>query len=81
VSTQRARELWRHRESGELYIVEVEEGRIVAANGPVTEDQVRDDALAYKHAGQGRTPAYDQQTADLEDRREEFDREPLPAPE
>jgi hypothetical protein len=81
VSTQRARELWRHRETGELYIVEVEGDRVVAASGPVTEDQVREDALAYKHAAQGRTPAYDEETADIERRRDEFDREPLPAPD
>ena len=80
MSTRRARELWRHRETGELYIVEVEGERVLAANGPVTEDQAREDALAYKHAAQGRTPAYDEQTADIVHRRDEFEREDLPAP-
>ena len=80
MSANRSRELWRHRETNELYIVEVEGDRVLAANGPVTEDQVGEEALAYKQAAQGRTPAYDEQTADVERRRSEFDREPLEAP-
>ena len=61
--------------------MEIEDDRVVAASGPVTEDQVQEDALAYKQAAQGRTPAYDEQTADVDRRRVEFDREPLEAPD
>jgi hypothetical protein len=81
MSTERSRELWRHRQSGELYIVEVENDRVLAAYGPVTEDEVQEDALAYKQAAQGRTPAYDEKTADVERRRAEFDQDPLETPD
>jgi hypothetical protein len=77
VSTSRAREVWRHRETGEAYLVEVEDGRVVVANGPLGEDELREDALAYKHAAQGRSPAFTSEAADLDRRREEFDRRPL----
>ncbi|MBA2536280.1 MAG: hypothetical protein H0V20_02455 [Actinobacteria bacterium] len=80
MSNRRSLELWHHRETGELYIVEVDDDRVLAVNGPVTEDQIREDALAYKQAAQGRTPAYDEQTADVERRRAEFDRERLEPP-
>jgi hypothetical protein len=80
VSTSRTREIWRHRGTGDAYLVELEGDRVVAANGPVTEDQLRDEALAYKHAAQGRTPAYDEQATALERQRDDFDREPLREP-
>jgi hypothetical protein len=80
MSTSRSRELWRHRKSGALYIVDLEDDRVLSASGPITEDQVHEDALAYKQAAQGRTPAYDEQTVDVERRRAEFDREPLEPP-
>jgi hypothetical protein len=81
MSTSRARELWRHRESGEAYLVEVEGERVVSANGPLTEDEVSEAALEYKQAAHGRTPAYDAQTAAVAERREEFERERLDATE
>ncbi len=81
MSTSRVREIWRNRETGEAYLVEVEDGRVVAANGPLAEDEFRDDALAYKHAAQGRSPAFTPEAADVDRRRDEFDREPLPAPD
>ncbi len=81
MSTSRARELWRHRETGEAYLVEVEDGRVLAANGPLAEDELRDEALAYKHAAQARSPAFTPEAADLDRRREEFDRRPLDAGE
>ena len=80
MSMSRAREVWRHRETGEIYLVEVEGDRVVSTNGPVTEDELRQEALAYKHAAQGRTPAFSAQAADLDRRRDEFDRERIEAP-
>ena len=73
----RAREIWRHRETGDAYLVELEGGRVVSANGPVGEDELRDEALAYKHAAQGRSPAFTAEAAALDARRDDFDREPL----
>jgi len=81
MSTSRAREIWRHRETGEAYLVELEGDRVVSANGPVGEDELRDEALAYKHAAQGRSPAFTPEAAALDGRRGEFDREPLNASE
>ncbi len=80
MSTSRAREVWRHRETGEAYLVELEDGRVVSANGPVGEDELGGEALAYKHAAQGRSPAFTAEAAELDGRRDEFDREPLDAP-
>ena len=79
MSTSRARELWRHRETGETYLVEVEDGRVLAANGPLAEDELRGEALAYKHAAQARSPAFTPGATDIDRRREEFDRRPLDA--
>ncbi len=80
MSTSRAREIWRERETGAAYLVELEDGRVVSANGPLGEDELRDEALAYKHAAQGRSPGFTTEAAELERRREDFDREPLPGP-
>jgi hypothetical protein len=77
MSTSRTREVWRHRETGEVYLVELEGDRVLSSNGPLTEDQLRDDALAYKHAAQGRTPAFAPEAAEIDRRRNEFDRERL----
>ena len=79
MSTSRAREIWRHRATGDAYLAELEDGRVVAASGPLGEDELRDEALAYKHAAQGRSPAFTPEAADLDRRREEFDRRPLDA--
>jgi hypothetical protein len=81
MSTSRAREVWRHRETGEIYLVELEDDRVLSSNGPVTEDQVREEALAYKHAAQGRTPAFSSEAAELDRRRDEFHRERLQPPD
>ena len=79
MSTSRDREIWRHRETGEAYLVELEGGRVVSANGPVGEDELGEDALAYKHAAQGRSPAFTAEATELDRRRDEFEREPLEA--
>ncbi len=75
MSTSRARELWRHRETGERWLVELEDDRVVSASGPLAGDELGEDALAFKEAAHGRTPAYDSGTADLARRRAEFERE------
>ena len=80
MATSRAREIWRHRETGEAYLVEVEEERVVSASGPLTEDQLGEDALAWKQAAAGREPAFTPEAAALEERRGEFDRERVEAP-
>ncbi|MDQ3866662.1 MAG: hypothetical protein M3304_07510 [Actinomycetota bacterium] len=76
----RARELWRHRETGEAWLVETEADRVVNASGPLTPDQLADEALAYKQAAQGRSPGFTEEAADLDRRRGEFDRERLEPP-
>ncbi len=73
----RARELWRHRESGEAYLVEVEDGRVVSGDGPLGEDELTRESLAMRRASQGRSPAFTEEAADLERRRDEFDRQRL----
>lgn len=80
MSTGRAQELWRHRETGEIYLVEIEDERVVSASGPLTEDQVSEAALAYKQVAQGRTPAYSREAAEVEQRRDQFVRERLATP-
>jgi hypothetical protein len=75
VSVDRVRELWRHRETGEAWLVELEGDRVVAASGPLTADQLGEDALAYKQAAEGRAPAFTEEAARLDGRRDEFDRE------
>jgi hypothetical protein len=77
VSTSRVRELWRHRESGDAFLVEVEDGRVVAAEGPLAADELTDEALALRRAAQGRSPSFTPEAADLDGRRHEFEREPL----
>jgi hypothetical protein len=75
METSRRRELWRHRETGEAFLVELEEDRVVSGEGPLDADELDDDALAYKQAASGRSPAFTGQAAELERRRDEFDRE------
>lgn len=77
MSTRRERELWRDRETGERWLVELEDGRVLAASGPVSDDELSGDALAFKEAAHGRTPAFSEEAAELERRRDEFEREPL----
>jgi hypothetical protein len=80
MSTSRVREIWRHRKRGDAYLVELEDDRVVSAEGPLTEGELGDDALAWKQASQGRTPAFTPEAAGLERRRDEFDRERVEAP-
>ena len=80
MSTSRSQELWHHGETGEAYIVELEDDRVISANGPLTEDQLSDEARAYKQVAEARTPAYTEEAADLDRRRDEFERERLEPP-
>lgn len=75
MATGRTRELWRHRENDERFIVELEGDWVVAAHGPLAEHEVEDARLAFAHAAHGRTPAYTGEAADLDRRRDEFQRE------
>ncbi len=79
MSTGRVREIWRHRQSGDVYLVEVEDERVVSSHGPVSEDQVSEEALEYKQVGHGRTPAFTEQAAEMDGRRDEYERTPLRA--
>ncbi|HLM32894.1 MAG TPA: hypothetical protein VK285_02410 [Gaiellaceae bacterium] len=77
MATGRTRELWRHRANDERFIVELEEGRVVAAHGPLAEHEVNHARLAFAQAAHGRTPAYAGEAAALDRRRDEFERERL----
>ncbi|MBD0290387.1 MAG: hypothetical protein ICV74_03950 [Thermoleophilia bacterium] len=77
MSTSRARELWRHRASGEAYLVDLEEGRVASADGPLAPDELTPESLAMRRASQGRGQAYTMEAAELDRRRDEFDRERL----
>ena len=79
MSTSRSREIWRHRD-GDAYLVELEDDRVLAATGPVGEDELGAAATAWKDASLGRSPAFSPEAADLERRRNEFTREPLERP-
>jgi hypothetical protein len=78
MSTNRARELWRDRSTGDAFLVEVEDGRVLAADGPV--DPARFDAVgrAWLSPSEGRLPAFTGLATDLDRRRDEFERRPLP---
>jgi hypothetical protein len=78
MADERVREIWRHRESGEHYIVELELDRVVAAHGPIPEDELDPDAIAMKTAAHGRSPAFSEEAARLEECRDEF--EPVARP-
>ena len=78
--SSRGQELWHHRATGETYLVETEGERVIAASGPLDEDERSDAARAYKQAAQGRAPGYSDEAADFERRRDEFERERLKAP-
>jgi hypothetical protein len=81
MSTSRVREIWRHRERGDAYLVELEGDRVVSADGPLAEDQLGERALAWKQAAAGRGPAFTPEAAELDGRRHEFDRERVEAPD
>lgn len=80
MSTSRAREIWRHRERRDAFLVELEGDRVVSAEGPLGEDELGERALAWKQAAAGRTPAFTAAAAELESRRDEFERERVEAP-
>lgn len=77
MATDRVRELWRRREGGDAYLVEVSEERVVAAEGPLSDEELTEESLAMRRAAQGRSPAFTAEAAELERRRDEFDRERL----
>jgi hypothetical protein len=81
MSTSRVREIWRHRERGDAYLVEVEGDRVVSAEGPLSGDQLSERALAWKQAAGGRAPAFTPDAAELDGRRDEFERERVEAPD
>ena len=73
----RVRELWRHRDSGEAYLVELEDGRVLSGDGPLAVDELTREALTLRRAAQGRMPAFTLEAADLAERSDEFDRQRL----
>ena len=73
----RARELWRRREGGETYVVEIEDDRVLSVEGPLAEDELSRESLALRRAAQGRLPAFTAVAADFDRRRDEFDRQRL----
>ena len=60
----RVRELWRHRDSGETYLVELEDGRVLSGDGPLAEDELTREALTLRRAAQGRMPAFTPEAAE-----------------
>lgn len=78
MADERVREIWRHRESGERWIVELEQDRVVAAHGPLADDDDDPEAIAMKTAAHGRSPAFSEEAARLERSRDEFERESRP---
>lgn len=79
MSTNRTRELWRNRSTGEAFVVELEEDRVLAAEGPVDPNDLDVVQRIWTAPSQGRTPAFGGLATDLERRRREFERRPLPA--
>jgi hypothetical protein len=73
----RARELWRRRESGETYLVELEDDRVLSVDGPLADDELSRESLALRRASQGRSPAFTAEAADFDGRRDEFERQRL----
>ncbi|MBA2616089.1 MAG: hypothetical protein H0U90_10025 [Actinobacteria bacterium] len=71
------RELWRHRETGEAFLVELEDGRVLSGDGPLSADELTREALALRRGAQGRSPAFTEDATSLEGRRAEFQRERL----
>jgi hypothetical protein len=80
VASDRGRELWRDRRTGEAYLVETDGDRVVAATGPVSGEHLDHERVAFEQAAEGRSPGFTPQAAELERRRDEFDREPLAPP-
>ena len=74
MADERLRELWRHRESGELYLVELQDERVVSAHGPLGEDEAGAESLAWRTASHGRSAAFSPEATRLEERRDEYER-------
>jgi hypothetical protein len=77
VSTNRTRELWRDPSSGEAFLVELEDGRVLAADGPVDPGSLDEAGRAWLSPTDGRAPAFTSLATELERRRDEFERESL----
>ncbi len=77
MSTRRARELWRHKQTGERYLVEVEDGRVLSSHGPLGEDEVSEEGVEIRTAAHGRSPAFTAEAADMQRRKDEFERKAL----
>jgi hypothetical protein len=70
---ERKRELWRERESGELFVVELEGGRVASAHGPLAPEDARDIDLALAQIAHARTAAFDETAERLERERDRFE--------
>jgi hypothetical protein len=79
MSTNRVRELWRDRSTGDAFVVELEDDRVLAAEGPLDPDRLGDVGRAWTSPLDGRLPAFTGLATDFDRRRDEFEREPLPA--
>lgn len=80
MSTNRTRELWRDRSTGESFVVEREDDRVLAAEGPVDPATSLDElGQAWSAPTDGRVAAFTSLATDLERRRGDFERRPLPA--
>ncbi|HEY7196770.1 MAG TPA: hypothetical protein VH306_06270 [Gaiellaceae bacterium] len=80
MSTNRQRELWKDRANGKTYLVELEDGRVVAAQGPIDPADTDRVQRIWTEAAQGRMPAFSDLAADLERRRDEFEQGSPPSP-
>jgi hypothetical protein len=78
MSTNRRRELWRDRSTGDAFVVELEEDRVLAADGPVDPSDLDEVGTAWTSPTDGRAAAFTGLATDLDRRRDEFEREPLP---
>jgi hypothetical protein len=78
VSTNRTRELWTDRERGGAYLVELEDDRVLAAQGPIDPSHLDEIGRAWTAPTDGRAAAFTSLAAELERRRHVFERRPLP---
>ena len=80
MATNRRRELWRDRATGDAFAVELEGDRVLAAVGPIDPDDVDRLHRVWEEAAQGRQQAFTGLSTDLDRRRDEFERGPYPEP-
>ena len=73
------RELWVDRASGDAFVVELENDRVVAAEGPVDPEDLDPIQQAWTAPSRGRAPALTGLATDLHRRRDAFARRPFPA--